>query len=63
MKICSKGHEEIVHEFSACPLCELIKQHDYELTEINERIDALKSTVEDLESELINAGIRIDKGA
>lgn len=44
MNLCSDGHEEICHEGRYCPVCEIIKEKDG-------RIEDLESKVQTLEEE------------
>ena len=52
MNICSKGHDEIVFENHACPMCELTKTDDKEIARLEERIDHLENEVCDLDRDL-----------
>jgi len=59
--VCSKGHAEIVYEDWTCPVCELIDEHGRELDELRDdhsdaivaledEINSLKETIQELES-------------
>lgn len=60
--LCADGHEEICHETSKCPVCELVEEKDGEIESLEEEIMDLKMAVDDLQCELIEANKSIDRG-
>ena len=40
--LCSDDHDEICHEGSKCPVCEIIKEKNDEITEQQDQIRALE---------------------
>lgn len=43
---CDYGHEQIGHIDMPCPLCEQIKDHETEVTELNDRIAELEADLD-----------------
>jgi len=41
MNICSHQHEEVCFEGRRCPMCELIKEHEGELSELRQEVKSL----------------------
>ena len=48
MYLCDDNHEEIVHEGSVCPVCELVNR----INALENEIYDLENTIKELESEI-----------
>lgn len=56
MKKCANGHDEIMFEGRACPLCKVLVERDElknNIDELEERCSFLEDTIDDLESKKI----------
>ena len=55
LNYCNNGHENIIHEYSTCPLCTTINQIDdlqQDLEHANDKVGELENKVDELEDEL-----------
>ena len=51
MDICSEGHDEIVFDGMACPVCALIKDYEAEKDELQDEIKDLNNEIENLQKD------------
>lgn len=42
MNLCSDGHEEICHEGRNCPVCEIIKEKDGRIEDLENKVQSLE---------------------
>jgi phage shock protein A len=52
MDTCSDGHEEIVYDGRYCPVCELVLEHEAEITELTDEMDRLNDEISNLEEQI-----------
>lgn len=49
MNLCADKHDEVAYEGRSCPVCDLLKVHKEEVSELDAQVDTLKAEVEVLE--------------
>ena len=52
MNLCSDGHEEVVYEGQKCPVCEIVKEKDSMIGDLQNDIEALKMEINELNSQI-----------
>jgi len=63
MEVCSRNHEEIVHDngYDSCPLCEKIKEIERLESHIQDLKDDHESEISDLKDEIEDLNIQLNK--
>lgn len=51
MNLCSNGHEEICHEGRECPFCAKIQEMKTDIDDLENKLDAAKDEIDNLQSE------------
>jgi len=51
MELCYNGHDEICYEGRQCPICDLIKDKDMRIEQLETTVSDLEETIRELEAE------------